>query len=71
MNISNVSIENVVISNAKEGGVISQADGVSIKNVKVYAKDGKQLTVRSSKNLTVDGTSYAEIDNKGTLININ
>lgn len=71
MNISNVSIENVVISDAKEGGVISQADGVDIKNVKVYTKDGKQLTVRSSKNLTVDGTSYAEIDSKGTSININ
>ncbi len=71
MPISNVTVENVVITNAKEGAVISQGNGITLKNIQIQAKDGKQLSVKSSKEITVDGNRYESIDRTGTSINFN
>lgn len=69
MPVKNVSVKNVIISQAKKGVVISQAEGVVFENVKVETVDGSaSMTVKSLKNLTVDGKEYAEIDYQGETI---
>lgn len=58
MPIENVTVKNVVISDAKEGVVISQAVNVALENVQVEAKNGTPLTIKNAKNIQVDGTVY-------------
>ena len=57
MPIRNVHVKDVVITDAKEGIVISQAENVSIENVKVETK-GKALQVKQAKDLKVNGKTY-------------
>lgn len=57
MPISNVSVKNVVISDAKEGIVISQAKGVTLDNVRIETK-GKVLQIKNSEDVKVDGKTY-------------
>lgn len=61
MPIRNVSVRNVVITEAQEGAVISQADGVTLDNVRIETTDaGKpRLRVKDSKNIQVDGKLQA------------
>ena len=54
MPIRNVTVKNVIISDAKEGVVISQAEGVVLENIHIETK-GHTLNVKNAKNLTVDG----------------
>lgn len=57
MPIRNVYVKDVTITEAKEGIVISQAENVSIENVKIDTK-GKALQVKRAKNLKVNGKTY-------------
>lgn len=69
MPIKNVTVKNVVISNAKEGPVISQADGVTLENVRVESAKGNNImTVKSSKNVKVNQKAYPQVDAKGQTI---
>ena len=58
MPIDNVSVKDVVISQAKEGIVISQAKGVTIDNVRIEAKKGENLVIRNAYNVMVNGQEY-------------
>lgn len=64
MPIKNVTVRNVVISEASEGAVISQAEDVVLENIRIETT-GDVLKVKSSRNLTVDGQSFEAIDAKG------
>lgn len=57
MPIKNVSVRNVVITEAQEGAVISQADGVTLDNVRIetIGKEKDILRIKDSKNIKVDG----------------
>lgn len=57
MPIRNVSVRNVVITDAQEGAVISQAEGVTLDKMRIETLDkGKEkLHVKDSKNIKVDG----------------
>lgn len=71
MPIRNVTVKNVVVTDAKEGVVISQAENVSMENIHVESAKGKNvLNVKSAKDLNIDGKLYKEIGAKGQTINI-
>ena len=58
MPISNVTVKDVVMTEATDGIVISQVDGVTLENVYVESSKGNHvLNVKNAKNLTIDGRS--------------
>ena len=59
MPIRNVQIKDVRINDAKVGIIISQAENVSIDNAQVDT-DGQPLEVKDSKNVKVNGETYAD-----------
>ena len=64
MPIENVTVKDVLISDAKEGVVISQAVNVAMENIKIDVKDnGTQLRISNAKDIKVDGEAY-NIGNK-------
>ncbi len=64
MPIRNVTVKNVTISDAKEGVVISQAEGITFENIRIETS-GEELNVKSVKELKIDGKSHKMIDSKG------
>lgn len=58
MPIENVTVKDVMISQAKEGVVISQAVNVTMDNIKIEAKKGSALRISNSKDIKVDGETY-------------
>ena len=70
MPIRNVTVKNVVITDAAEGVVISQAEDITLENIYIESAKGKNtLNVKSARNLNVDGKSYKEVNAKGQTIN--
>lgn len=57
MPIRNVNIKDVVINDAKQGIVISQAENVTIDNTQVNTQ-GEVLQVKDFKNVKVNGKTY-------------
>ena len=71
MPISNVTVKNVVMTEATDGVVISQVDGVTLENVYVESAKGNNiLNVKNAKNLTVDGKVYEELGAKGQILSL-
>ena len=68
MRIQNVTVKDVVITDAKEGAEVSQADGVTMDNIKITSPSGNSLSIRNSKNIKVDGIVFKEIDKKGKTV---
>ena len=65
MPIKNIYIENVTISDAKEGVILNQAEGATLKNVKVITtENGNNLKMKNVKNVTVGGKTYKNIGDK-------
>ena len=67
MPIKNVTVKDVIINDAKEGVVISQAEGVTLENIHIETK-GHTLDVKNAKNLKVDGKVYSAIDAEGKVL---
>ncbi len=66
MPIENVTVKNVVITEAKEGVVLSQADNVTLDNITIETVTPQPaLKIKSSKDITVDGKLYKSVDAKG------
>lgn len=66
MRITNINMENITVSNAKEGVVLSEADGVNMKNMKIsLLKEGANLKMKKVSNVNIDGKAYDEIDAQG------
>ncbi len=57
MPIRNVQIKNAIITNAKQGVIISQTENVTIQNVKVEIK-GNTLQINNSKYEEINGRTY-------------
>ncbi len=69
MPISNVTVKNVVISEATDGIFISQADGVTLDNIHIESSKGNNiLNVKNAKNLTIDGKVYEGVGAKGEIL---
>ena len=71
MPIRNVTVKNVVITEAAEGAVISQAEDVQLENIRIETKKkgGHTLQMKNAKKIKVDGKTYKEADAKGTNLN--
>lgn len=62
MRIKNINMENVIVSDAKEGVVLSQAEEVTLKNVRVnLLKEGKTLRMQHVSQIQIDGKAYDEV----------
>jgi polygalacturonase len=71
MPVKNVSVKDVVITDAKRGVVISQAENVTFENVRIETVDGSdRLKVNNAKDLRVNGKEYAEIGYKAQSIEL-
>ena len=71
MPVKNVVVKNVIITEAKKGVVISQAEDVTFENVRIETVDGSdRMKVNNAKNLKVDGKEYAEIGFKAQSIEL-
>lgn len=69
MPIHNVQIKDAIITNAKQGVVISQAENVMIQNVKVKS-EGKALQIKNSKEIKINGRTYNNPSQKALSINL-
>ena len=68
---SNITVKNVVMTEATDGVVISQVDGVTLENVYVESSKGNNiLNVKNAKNLTVDGKVYEELGAKEEILSL-
>ena len=66
MPIENVTVKNVIMSDAKEGVFLSQTKNVTLENVVIETKTPQQtLNIKSSKDLTIDGKTFESVDAKG------
>ncbi len=68
MPISNITVKNVVITEATDGVVISQADGVTLESIHVESSKGNNIL--NVKNATVDGKVYEELGAKGEILSL-
>jgi polygalacturonase len=59
MNISNINVENAFFS-SQFGAVISESDGIKMKNVQIIPKSGPALTLQNVKNFDLKEFSYPE-----------
>ncbi|KAA6340112.1 Polygalacturonase [termite gut metagenome] len=71
MPIQNITVENVVITDAQEGILISQAQNVVMKNIQIETKkkEGYSLRIKDVKNIKVNDTEYPSVDAKGEDVN--
>ncbi|SDK63540.1 Polygalacturonase [Catalinimonas alkaloidigena] len=60
MNIKNVNLENIRITEAGKGILCSEADGVTMKNVVIEPKHGPVLHLENSRNVQVAGLEYPD-----------
>lgn len=59
MPIRNISVKNIVITDAESGAVISQADGVTLDNVTIKTlNESPVLTVKDARNIKIDGKAF-------------
>lgn len=65
MPIKNIHIENVTMSDAKDGVILNRADGATLKNVKVITtKGGNNLKMQNVTNVTVGDKQYKKVGNQ-------
>ncbi len=53
MKVKNVKLENIYIY-SDEGAQISEADGISLKNVNIYPKTGESITFKNTLNINTN-----------------
>ena len=63
MPVKNITVKDVVITNATEGVVLSQTDNVTLDNIYIHTLTPQPtLQIRSSKDVTVNGKLFKTID---------
>lgn len=69
MPIRNVTVKNVIITEAEEGAVIRQAEDVILENIRIETrKSSPDLQVQNAKNIKVDGKVYSQVGNNGEVL---
>lgn len=69
MPIRNVSVKDVVISEATKGIVISQAEGVTLENIRIETK-GDVLQIKNAKEVKVNGKMHENATGKAQSIEL-
>jgi len=59
MNISNINVENAFFS-AEYGAVISESNGIKLKNIQIVPQKGPALSLNNVKNLEITAFSYPD-----------
>jgi polygalacturonase len=59
MNLQNVKLENAVLK-ARKGISAIDSDGIELKNVKITVTKGPAVSIYNSKNIKIEGLTYAE-----------
>ena len=68
MPIQNILMENLTITEAKDGVILNRADGATLKNVTVSTvKGGDNLKMQEVTNVTIDGKVYEKVDEAVTM----
>jgi polygalacturonase len=71
MPVDNVTVKDVIITDATGGPVLNQTSNVTISNVDVQTASGNAtIQAKNSNNLTVDGKNYKTVSAKGVTIKI-
>ncbi len=61
MPIKNVSIKNIIITEAKEGAVLNNADGVKMENVTIASQKGPQVRIKNTSNVIINQQKIEKI----------
>ena len=62
MRIANINLNNIIITDAKEGAVFQEAKDITINNLKIETKDSSPaIRMSGVRNVTINGNNYAQI----------
>ena len=64
--VRNIQVENMVVTGARNGVVISRVDGVKMSGLDVEA-DGPAVQIENASDVTINGKHYDEVGAKETL----
>jgi polygalacturonase len=67
MNISNVNVDNAVISSTY-GVELAEADGVKLNNIRVVVAEGPALKLKNVKDITVEGFTFEGKTTEGLFV---
>ena len=62
MRIANINLDNIIITDAKEGAIFQEAQDITINHLHIETSDGSpKVRMGGVKNVTVNGTNHALI----------
>lgn len=67
MPLENITIKNLVVTNAKQGIVLNKVDKVNIENVKIGTPDNSMIQIENATGVIIDGKEYGAISEKRLL----
>lgn len=67
MPIQNISIRNMVVTNAREGIVINQVAQVNMENINIETSDDSVIQLENTTGITINGEKYDSISEKRLL----
>ncbi len=71
MPIENVNLENIIISDAVDGAVLSYATDVNIDNLTIATKTpAPTVSLRNVSTITINGQTYDEVGNEGRQLSL-
>jgi len=68
MRIANINLDNIIITDAKEGAIFQESQDITINNLSIETTDGSpKVRMGGVKNVTVNGTSHTQIGKLQTI----
>lgn len=67
MPLENITIKNMVVTNAKQGIVLNKVAKVNIDNVEIETPDNSLIQIENATGITIDGKEYGTIAEKRLL----
>lgn len=68
MRIANINLDNIIITDAKEGAIFQESQDITINNLSIETTDGSpKVRMGGVKNVTVNGTNHTQIGKLQTI----
>ena len=68
MRIANINLDNIIITDAKEGAIFQESQDITINNLSIETTDGSpKVRMSGVKNVTVNGTNHTQIGKLQTI----
>lgn len=68
MRIANINLDNIIITDAKEGAIFQESQDITINNLSIVTTDGSpKVRMGGVKNVTVNGTNHTQIGKLQTI----